>query len=234
MWVGSREAFFNVESWVRNGDSNLRLEDFEGEICFLGLDLASKVDICAIDILFPVGEREFVRFGKYYLPYDTVMLRENEHYQGWMQDGWLTVTDGNITDYNEIKADILDIASRFQVQEICFDPYQSVKLITELMDEGLNCVEIKQTVPNFSEPMKEMDALCRAGKLKHNGDPVMTWMVSNVVAKEDAKDNVYPRKERNENKIDGVVAEIMALNRAIAYQDLPGSIYENDDILDYD
>ena len=81
------------------------------------------------------------------------------------------------------------------------------------MAEGVPVVEMRPTVLNFSEPMKALDGLIRAGKIKHNNDPVQTWMISNVTAKEDAKDNVYPRKERPENKIDGAIALIMTLGR---------------------
>jgi len=88
-------------------------------------------------------------------------------------------------------------------------------------------VEMKPTVLNFSEPMKQLDALVRSGKIKHTGDPVMTWMISNVVAKLDAKDNVYPRKERPEDKIDGVVALIMALGRAMNDEEDPVSPFED-------
>jgi phage terminase large subunit-like protein len=89
-------------------------------------------------------------------------------------------------------------------------------LVTELTNAGLPCVEVKPTVLSLSEPMKQVEALIRDRKLHHDGDPVMTWMMSNVVAKEDAKDNVYPRKDRPEKKIDGFVALCMAMNRAMA------------------
>jgi phage terminase large subunit-like protein len=85
-----------------------------------------------------------------------------------------------------------------------------------LLEQGVNMVEVRPTVLNFSEPMKELEAIVLAGKFRHNGDPVLAWNVSNTVCHVDAKDNIYPRKERNENKIDGVVALIMALNRSLA------------------
>ena len=101
---------------------------------------------------------------------------------------------------------------------MAYDPHQATMLVTELMKEGVPVVEMRPTVLNFSEPMKQLDGLIRAHKMKHNGDPVMSWMISNVVAKEDAKENVYPRKERPENKIDGVVSLIMALGRCLTMQ----------------
>ena len=136
-----------------------------------------------------------------------------------MREGWLTVTDGEIIDFNVIKEDILELVSQFEVRELAYDPFQATMLITELMAEGVPVVEMRPTVLNFSEPMKSLDALIRAKKIKHNGDPVQEWMISNVVAKEDAKENVYPRKERAENKIDGVIALLMALGRCQHEQD---------------
>jgi len=145
-----------------------------------------------------------------------VKAGENEHYQGWATDKLLTVTDGEIIDFEVIKQDILDLSSRFTVREVAYDPHQATMLVTALMGEGVPCVEFRPTVLNFSEPMKTLDGLIRAKKISHDGDPVMAWMVSNTVAKVDGKDNVYPRKERPENKIDGVIALIMALGRAMA------------------
>jgi phage terminase large subunit-like protein len=120
-------------------------------------------------------------------------------------------TEGNIIDFSRILEDLQVLAAKFDVIALGYDPFQATMLVTELMNAGLPCIEVRPTVLNFSEPMKQADALIRARKLRHNGDPVMSWMVSNVVAKSDAKDNVYPRKDREEKKIDGFVALITAL-----------------------
>lgn len=97
-----------------------------------------------------------------------------------------------------------------------YDPFQATQLSTRMAAQGVPMVEMRPTVLNFSEPMKQLEALVLQGRLHHNGDPVLAWMMSNVVAHMDAKDNIYPRKERPENKIDGIVALIMALGRALA------------------
>lgn len=215
IWVGARDAYFNVDRWKQCADSGMTLEQFEGQSCYIGLDLASKVDVAALEILFPQGDGQYARFGKYYLPEATVDATENEHYQGWMRDGWLTVTDGEIIDFTQIRDDIVELTKRFQVEEVAYDPFQATMLVTDLMNQGVPVVEMRPTVLNFSEPMKNLDAIIRAKQLRHNDDPVMTWMISNVVAKEDAKENVFPRKERPENKIDGAVALLMALGRSM-------------------
>ena len=142
----------------------------------------------------------------------------NSQYPGWMGSGRLTVTPGNVIDFSWIEADLMEFVSRHAVQAVAFDPFQATQLSTRMMSEGLPMIEVRPTVLNFSEPMKTLEALVLQGKLIHDGDPVLGWMASNVVAHLDAKDNIYPRKERPENKIDGIVALIMALSRAF----LPG------------
>jgi phage terminase large subunit-like protein len=227
--VGARDAYFNVERWRSCADSKLKLADFEGQSCYIGLDLASKVDIAALEVLIPLGMGEYVRFGKYYLPEAAIENGVNEHYQGWMRDGLLTITDGEIIDFNVIKEDIVELTTMFQVEEVAYDPFQATMLVTELMNEGVPVVEMRPTVLNFSEPMKYLDAVIRSKTIQHNDDPIMTWMISNVVAKTDAKDNVYPRKERDENKIDGVIALIMALSRCMNDNeaDISAAIFDN-------
>ena len=215
VWVGSREAYFNVERWQQSGDSSYKIEDYYGKRAYIGLDLASKVDIAALEILIRLGEKEFIRFGKYYLPESAIENSNNEHYRGWVEEGYITVTDGEIIDYELIKTDILSLCSKFELAELAYDPFQATMLVTALMSHGVPVVELGNTVKNMSEPMKQVDGMIRSRSIKHNGDPVMSWMISNVVARVDAKDNVFPRKEREENKIDGAVALIMAMNRAL-------------------
>lgn len=225
VWVASRDAYFNTQRWIECGDPALRIEDFAGRRCLLGLDLASKVDIAALEILFPEGEG-YVRFGRYYLPEATVEAPENEHYRAWALEGRLTVTGGEIIDYERIKTDILDLSSQFQVEDVAYDPHQATMLVTALMDAGVPVTEFRPTVLNFSEPMKTLDGLILAKRIRHDGDPVMTWQISNVTARMDAKDNVYPRKERVQDKIDSVVALISALGRAMTRQPAQPSVYD--------
>tara|TARA_Y100000310_G_scaffold142034_1_gene141497 strand:- start:5761 stop:7443 length:1683 start_codon:yes stop_codon:yes gene_type:complete len=219
IWVGSRDAFFNMQKWANCADENLKIEDFYGRRAYLGLDLASKVDIAALVIVIPLGDGEYAVFNKSYLPEETI-LNGNESYQGWSIDGWLTQTEGQMIDFKQIKSDILQLCKDLDVQEVAYDPYQATMLATSLMDENVPVIEVGQTVANMSEPMKQLEAMTRTNQIKHKNDPCFNWMMSNVVAKMDAKDNVYPRKERDENKIDGVVALIMAIGRAMRHNEM--------------
>lgn len=213
VWVGARDAFFNVQDWKLCADPEITLAQFAGCRAYLGLDLASRVDIAALELLVIGADEQLYQFGKHYLPYDTAIARE--HYKTWMGQGVLKVTEGNIIDFDEIKADIMELCSMFEVSGLGYDPHQATKLVTELMAEGAPVVEVRPTVLNFSEPMKELEGLIKSQRITHDGDPVYSWMLSNVTAKLDKKDNVYPTKARNENKIDGPVATMMALRLAI-------------------
>ncbi len=214
LWVQARDAFINMQRWAEC-KRELRLEDFKGRRCFVGMDLASKIDLTAIELLFPNDDGTFARFGRYYLPEETVLLPENQHYQGWHQDGWLTATDGNQTDYFHVLDDIKQMALDFEIQQFAFDPHNATMLVTACQEEGLPMMSFGPTVLNFSEPMKQIEALIKDRKLLHNGDPVMNWSMSNVTAKLDRKDNVFPNKERSENKIDPFVALCMAMGVAM-------------------
>ena len=216
-WVNADTAWMDMRAWDACADSTLDIEAFIGQPCWIGLDLASKTDIAALVLVFPHPEiaDAYAVFGKYYLPEDTVSSAGNRQYEGWMRTGRLTVTPGNVIDFGWIEADLLEMASRFEVQAVAFDPFQATQLSTRMLSEGLPMIEVRPTVLNFSEPMKTLEALVLQKKLAHDSDPVLTWMASNVVAHLDVKDNIYPRKERAENKIDGIVALIMALSRAI-------------------
>lgn len=221
VWVGSRNAYYNVEKW-KACSQDINIEQYFGKQCYIGMDLASRDDIASVVILIPDGLKDgkphYAMFSKNYLPEDKAF--SVEYYTTWAKMDLLELTDGEIIDFNEIKDDILELCSNFEVKELAYDPFQATMLVSELMEEGVPVIEMRATHLNFSEPMKEIDALSRTKRITHNGDPVFNWMISNVTAKPDKKDNVYPTKEVPENKIDGPVALMMALNRAMEADDL--------------
>lgn len=226
VWVSTGTAYFNMLAW-RNKCKvpGLKIEDFYGKRCIVALDLASKVDIAAKIMLFNEDGKRYV-FGKYYLPESAAESGNpnSDVYAGWSKDGRVTLTPGNVIDYEFIEEDLIEDRNKFQVAEFPYDPFQATELATRMMKEGLPMIEMGATVRNFSEPMKQLDALIISGGLFHDGDPVLDWMIGNVYGKKDAKDNVYPRKVRNENKIDGAVALIMALGRDMVSKG--ASVYE--------
>jgi phage terminase large subunit-like protein len=221
-WMNADTAWMNMVDWRKCYDPAIRIEDFHGKQCFLSLDLASKIDLAELCRLFrwqdDRGEDHYAAFLRHYLPEEQAEPEDKAHYAGWAKEGWITLTPGNVIDYDYIKDDMRDDASMFEVVEAPYDPFQATQLSTEMIAEGFPMIELGATVKNFSDPMKEFEKLVVAGRFHHNGDPVLTWMVSNVVCHTDKKDNIYPNKERAENKIDGPVAIIMALARAMIYE----------------
>ncbi len=215
VWCSASAAWMNMYAWNQCRDTTLSLSDFDGQPCSIGLDLGAKNDLTAKVRVFPyedeTGRRMYAVFPEFYLPQKTVDTAGNSQYQGWASQGLIHPTEGAMTDLNVIEEDIRDDLGRFDVTTVAYDPWQAIQLATSLSDAGAPMVEFRNTVQNLSEPMKWLEALVLDGRIRHDGNPVMEWMMSNVVARRDQKDNIFPRKERYENKIDGPVALIYAL-----------------------
>ena len=221
VWVTASAPYFNIELWNRLADPKLKIEDFAFQACFAGLDLASKLDIASKVLVFPKeekGETHYYVFGKHYIPRARVAMPENRHYFAWAEDEHLVATIGDITDYDAIEDDLAADVERYSLVQLGADPYNATQLLTHLQSSlgSDKVVEVPQTVAHLSEPMKELQALIVSGRIHHDGNPALSWMIGNVTAQEDRNANVFPRKERPEKKIDGAVALIIALGRALS------------------
>jgi len=223
VWVNADSAWMDMRAWERQADRRMAIDEFRDWDCFIGLDLASKVDITAMVAILRKGS-QYRMFGRYYLPEDAIESSSNSQYRGWADTEQIIETQGNCVDYSVVEADLKEWCGRLNVKEIAFDPGFAWDFCQRMNADGLPMVEIRATVMNYSEPMKELEAAVLSGRLVHDGNPAMTWMVSNVVCHRDAKDNIYPRKEREDNKIDGPVAGIAALGRALVSRDNGGGI----------
>lgn len=219
IWVNADTSWMNMRLWDACADPNLKPEDFAGERCWIGIDLATKKDLAVYMKLF-VKEGKYYLFGKYYLPEDAAEEGNSSHYQGWERQGILTLTPGASTDFEYIENDLKEDAAMFDIQNVGYDSWQANYFAKRLMNEGLPMIEYGQQVKNMSEPMKQLEVLVLDQKLQHNGCPILTWAISNVVAHLDAKENIYPRKEFPENKIDPAVASIMALGLYMNEEDV--------------
>jgi phage terminase large subunit-like protein len=220
IWGGARTAWMNMEAWNALADQTFDPEQFAKESCWTGLDLSSKIDLSAAVKVFvrPVdGVDHYYVFGRYYVPEERVAEPDKRHYQGWVLDGALIATDGAVIDHALIRDDLVADSEAFQLEEVGFDPYGATQLVSELQDEyGITTVEIPQQVKHLSDPMKWTEAMVLARRLHHDGNPVLTWAISNVTARVDANENIFPRKERPEAMIDPAVGLIMAMSRAMA------------------
>ena len=206
VWCSAGTAWMDLVAWKRCGHVR-DLDDMLGKPCVIGLDLGAKNDVTAKVIVFKEqdenGKPRFYVSTKLYLPEVAIEKSTNR-----------------------------EDLSRFDVQAIAYDPWQATQLAVNLSEDGAPMVEYRNTVQNVSEPMKWLEALVQDGKLTHDENPAMDWMMGNVVAKLDAKDNIYPRKERYEQKIDGPVALIYGLAMCLSELDEGGSFADFiDDII---
>lgn len=233
VWVNADTAWMNMLQWDACANPSLREEEFRGEPCWIALDAAFKKDLFAKVKLFRRGNR-YVVFGRYYMPEAAVQRNGNEHLAAWAREGWIRTTPGEVLDIEAVREELIGDSERalegdlqrHEIAECGYDPAQITQFATEMLAQGLPMVEIRPLVLHFSPAMKELEEIVAAKRLEHTGDPVLAWMIANVVCHRDAKDNIYPRKEKPENKIDGAIALIMALARAIAPGDEAPSFWE--------
>lgn len=216
-WCSAGNAYFDMPKFDAGADPALKIEQFLGQQVWIGLDLASKVDIASKVYVFKRGD-ERIMFERHYLNQGAIDNGNNSQYAGWASSGYLQVNPGPVTDHTTIEAELLEDIERFEVREIGLDAHNAT-LMSQKLAGHADVVEVRQTTLGMSEPMKALDACIRLGNLKHSGNPATGWMFSNVVATQDKKDSVFPFKARPEEKIDGAIAAIIALSRADAYVD---------------
>ena len=213
-WVGATTAWMNMVAWQKQ-KREFKISDFAGFPCWAAVDLASKKDITALVLLFK-KDQEFYVIPEFYVPEKA--LEESERYRTFVTEGALQTTPGSMTDYGFVEERLVELASEVDLVDVAFDDWQANYLITRLAKTPLKVVNFNQTVKNMSDPMKEVEAQVINETLYHDGNPALTWMMGNVTAKIDAKENIYPRKERDKDcKIDGPVGLIMAMGRALIH-----------------
>jgi Rha family phage regulatory protein len=225
LWVTAKTGFYNLAQWEALKDTSLTLEKFEGQACVLSFDLARKLDMNSMARLFwrdIDGKRHYYSVApRFWVPEDTVANMDNrrmaERYQKWVNAGLLLQTDGAEIDYREILEEAKAANRLNPVQCSPMDPHGATNLGHQLDDEGLTPITITQNYTNMSDPMKEIEAAIASGRFHHDGNPIMTWCMTNVIGKHlpGNDDVVRPIKQGNDNKIDGAVALIMGVGRLL-------------------
>jgi phage terminase large subunit-like protein len=228
MWVKGARKWMPLKQWKKCA-AKYTFDDLKtADAVFAGLDLASVSDLCSLVIVanMPDGKKRI--WGKHYLPEDKALSTENKNaalYKRWADAGWLTLTEGNVTDYDYIERDIHAMMSCLPIQEVAFDKYNATQIVNNLQAEDVPMVEFRQGFLSMSPAMKQLEIDILTGKLQHPNDPVINWAISNVVMSRDAAGNQKPDKEKSIGKIDPVVAMIMATGRSNAFaEDIPSSI----------
>jgi len=227
VWTAAKAGFINMAKFMSAPcqDTSLSMDQFKGWDCVLGLDLAAKVDLTAMVKLFYQdidGWRHYYCVAPtFWVPEETVLGTENrrvaDRYRAWVASGHLIQTDGAEIDYRDILAEALEVNELAPVESCPIDPHGAANLSHQLDDEGLNPITVIQNYTNMSDPMKEFEAAVLSGRFHHDGHPIMTWCVGNLIAKPmpGSDDVMRPIKQGDDNKIDGAVALIMAIGRAM-------------------
>lgn len=237
IWVTAKNAWLNMLEWSRQADTTLSVDDFIGQETSLGLDLSESDDLTAAVKCFrrteDDGLEHYYLFGRYYTT--EAKAAENEHYDGWVREGYLTACDGDVIDTEQVQDDIVDDTQLFKTPTLFYDPHGAADMAMRLgKNHNIEAVKFGQTYTNFSSPMRDFESLLKAGRIHHDGNPCLTWMMGNVVAKETADGKMMrPIKEGKDNKIDGAVAALMAFVSSYRPEEDKGDINDflNDPII---
>jgi phage terminase large subunit-like protein len=226
---GAPDPAFDLHVWDECADPSLSIDDFAGERCWIGVDLSKTTDLTAIAACFADDEGRLAVFPFAFVPEENVKRRAQRDkvpYDRWVAEGHITATPGSVVDLELVEEKLRELAERFDVQEVAFDPWQARQMMTRLTEDGLPVVELKQNFGHMSGPTKDFERALLSRRIRHSGHPVLRWCVGNLVLLEDPAGNVRPNKKRAIERIDLVVAAIMALGRATAGGAGP-SVYED-------
>ena len=214
-WVQQIDRYISMADWDKAENAEpIDRASLRGMPCVIGLDVSSKFDFTAAVAIFNIDNRVVV-VPTIWAPESIVeqSRRALVPLDAWRRAGYLKTTPGNVIDQSFIRREINEMAKEWKVKEIAFDSWNAMSLATELESDGLHAIEVRQGFKTLSEPTKELSALLATGRLQHGGHPVLRWMADNMVVRSDANGNIAPDKQRASEKIDAIVALIMALSR---------------------
>lgn len=225
-WTSSTEGFIAEKEWDKcniatlhkPGDLNKILQQYKGRRCFGGLDLGSVSDFTDLALIFEPIEDDGIWdvFLFSIIPEDTIKERKNgDKVQQWVDKGWVKTTHGNVTDHNVTRELIKEIAENVEIVELAFDRYKMTEMVSALMDEGIEMTPFGQGYLSMSPAIEELERMALTQKLNHGGNPVLRWMMNNVVIHKDPTENRKFAKDKAQDKIDGAVALAMAIGRAV-------------------
>ena len=235
MWVSSTTAWIPDAIYMR-GNEPIDMDALEGRDCYAGLDLSSTGDITALVLMFPPRnmDEKYIVLPFFWVPEDTIPRRVKANsvpYDVWEKQGHILATEGNVIHYDFIEKFIYDLAEKYHILEIAVDRWNATQMIQNLEGEGFTIVPFGQGFSSMSAPTKEFYRLLMEGQIIHGGHPVLRWMAGNVVIDTDPAGNIKVTKAKSKEKIDGIVAAIMALDRCIRQEGQSGSVYDERGLL---
>ena len=235
-WVKQAVRWMPMEKWDACA-SLVNEDDLEGRVCYGGLDLSSTTDITAFVLVFPPTNEDdrYILLPYFWVPEDTLDLRvRRDHvpYDVWERQGFLMTTEGNVVHYGFIEKYIERLGEKFNIREIAFDRWGAIQMVQNLEGMGFTVVPFGQGFKDMSPPTKELMKLVLEKRIAHGGHPVLRWMMDNIYIRTDPAGNIKADKEKSTEKIDGAVATIMGLDRAIRCgNDTKESVYNDRGIL---
>ncbi len=235
-WVKQAVRWMPMEKWDKCAFS-VDEDELQGRVCYGGLDLSSTTDITAFVLVFPPLDEQdkYIILPYFWIPEDNLTLRVNrDHvpYDVWERQGYLQTTEGNVVHYGFIEKFIERLGERFNIREIAFDRWGAVQMVQNLENMGFTVVPFGQGFKDMSPPTKELMKLVLEQKIAHGGHPVLRWNMDNIYIRTDPAGNIKADKEKSTEKIDGAVATIMALDRAIRCgNDHGASVYDDRGLL---
>ena len=218
-WVKQAVRWMPMDKWDKCAFA-VNEDDLRGRVCYGGLDLSSTTDITAFVLVFPPLDEEdkYVIIPYFWIPEDTLDLRvkrDRVPYDVWERQGYLQTTEGNVIHYGYIEKFIESLGERFNIREIAFDRWGAVQMVQNLEGMGFTVVPFGQGFKDMSPPTKELMKLTLEQRIAHGGHPVLRWNMDNIFVRTDPAGNIKADKEKSTEKIDGAIATIMALDRAI-------------------
>ena len=220
-WTEQAERWLDMAVWDENDDA-VDPEALEGQSCYAGLDLSTTQDITALELFFPAASGGGDVVSYFWLPEENLrarVLRDHVPYDVWARQGLVRLTEGNVVDYDVIRADINTLGAQYDIREIAIDRWNSTQLQTQLMGDGFTVVPFGQGFASMTAPTKELQRLVLERRLRHGGHPVLRWMASNVAVRQDPAGNIKIDKAKSTERVDGMVALAMAVGRAMVQVD---------------
>jgi len=234
-WLEGATKWLDMEAWAKCGKPR-PLESLAGKDCYLALDLATTTDFAAEALLFPADGEMFDLYLRFWLPEAAKTSakrteKDRRNLIEWGGQGYIQFTPGDVTDYDFIETAVRKDLSMFHVKALPFDRWNSTQLITHLKNDGAPVVEFGQGFASMSGPTKQFERIVKRGGIRHGNNPVLRWMASNTCVRTDPAENVKPDKEASAERIDGIVAAVMALgawmNQEKEEEPPPPMVYEN-------
>jgi len=237
-WTEQCDRWLSMERWDACGADNEEevMEQLEGCPCWIGIDLSERHDLTAVVILFKTEDMKYAVITKTFLPHERLFVRAREDrvpYDLWYDDGYMLTTKGETIDHEAIVQTVLDVAERYSVRQVAIDPWNAKLVAKRLEDEGLPVASVPQAFRTMTEPCHYLEALVTDERILHFDHPVLRWCASNVAIETDNNGNIRPSKKHSLQRIDPIVALVMALGRAMLDEDGriddERSVYDADD-----